>query len=240
MSKGNGTKKEDTRKTKVNKAQLQHKVVLKPLNKRQADYIHAVKTSTTVICIGVLGSAKTYIPACIAADMLEKKLVNKIVVARPTEGKGKSVGFFKGTKDEKLGGWCAPVTDILIQQLGISKYEYYLANGQIELLALEQVKGKSMPDTFIIVDEAEDLQPDVAKSLVTRIGLRSKLVITGDIAQQDLLEYSGLQLLLDVAGHSNLDVPVINFDSWEYCVRSPEAKAWGMAFESFDEAKGFR
>lgn len=235
MSKQNGTKKENPLKVKTNKAQLARKIPLKPLNKRQAEYINAINTNTTVICIGVLGSSKTYIPTCMAADYLEKKLVSKIVVARPAEGKGKSVGFFKGTKDEKLSGWCAPITDVLIQQLGITKYEYYIDNGQIELLALEQVKGKSYNDTFLIVDEAEDLDPAVAKSLVTRIGIRSKLVITGDIAQQDLLKFSGLQLLLNVAEYNKLDVPIINFDSWDYCVRSEDAKKWGMGFESYEK-----
>lgn len=238
MSKQTGDKKQNTRAVKVNKVQLARKVTLKPLNKRQGEYINAIHTSTTVICIGVLGSSKTYIPSCLAADYLEKKKVTRIVVARPAEGKGKSVGFFKGTKEEKLSGWCAPITDVLKQQLGITKYEYYIENGQIELLALEQVKGKSYDDTFLIVDEAEDLDPAVAKSLVTRIGVRSKLVITGDIAQQDMLQYSGLQLLLDVSHHGGLDVPIINFDSWDYCVRSEDAKKWGQAFESFDKKHG--
>ncbi len=238
MSKQTGAKKETTRKVKVNHVQLARKVNLKPLNKMQGEYINAINVNTTVICIGVLGSSKTYIAACMAADYIEKKKVNRIVVARPAEGKGKSVGFFKGTKEEKLSGWCAPITDVLKQQLGITKYELMVDNGEIELLALEQVKGKSYDDTFIIVDEAEDLDPAVAKSLVTRIGVRSKLVITGDIAQQDMLQYSGLQLLLDVAEHASLPVPIINFDKWEYCVRSEDAKAWGMAFESFDKHHG--
>ena len=225
-----------TKKVKVNKRQIDKKQNLKPLNPRQAEYIHAIRNNDTVICIGVLGSSKTYIPACMAADMLSGRLVERIVIARPNEGVGKSLGFFKGTKDEKLEGWCAPITDVLKQQLGITKYEYYVDNGQIELVALEQIKGKSWNDTFILIDEAEDLLCDVAKSLVTRIGMRSKLVITGDIAQQDMLEFSGLQLLLNVAEYSNMPVPIINFDSWDHCVRSPQAKAWGMGFESYENA----
>lgn len=225
-----------TKKVKVNKHQVDKKENLKPLNPKQAEYIHAIKNNDCVICVGVLGSSKTYIPACLAADMLMHKQVERIVIARPNEGVGKSLGFFKGTKDEKLSGWCAPITDVLIQQMGITKYEYYLDNGQIDLVALEQIKGKSWNDTFVLLDEAEDLLCDVAKSLVTRIGLRSKLVITGDIAQQDMLEFSGLQLLLNVAEYSHLPVPIINFDSWDYCVRSPQAKAWGMGFEAYEKA----
>lgn len=226
----------NTLKEKVNKHQIEKFEKLEPLNKRQAEYINAIRVYDMTIAIGVLGSSKTYIPACIAAEMLCAKKVERIVVARPSEGRGKSVGFFKGTKDEKLSGWCAPITDVLIKQMGVVKYDYFLQNGQIDLLALEQVKGKSFNDTFVIVDEAEDLDPDVAKSLVTRIGLRSKLVITGDIAQQDMLKFSGLQLLLNVVSFNHMDVPIINFDSWDYCVRSPQAKAWGMGFEAYEKA----
>jgi len=207
---------------------------LEPLNERQAEYINAIENNSMVLCIGVLGSAKTFIPAKMAAVMLMKKKIDKIVVARPTEGRGKSVGFFKGTKDDKLGGWCSPVTDTLKRCLGLSFFEYCLKVEKIELLALEQVKGRSWDDTFLIIDEAEDLDPGVAKSLVTRMGIRSQMVITGDLAQQDLYQHSGLQHLIQVAEYMEVPPVIINFDSWEYCVRGDEAKAWGMAFEAFE------
>jgi len=207
---------------------------LKALNTRQQEYINACGHEPVIICIGVLGSSKTFIPSVIAAEKLRKKEIGRIIIARPAEGKGKSVGFFKGTKEEKLEGWCTPITETLKRRLGEGHYKAYLANGKIELLALEQVKGRSWDDAFIIVDEAEDLDPEVAKSLVTRQGIRSTMVIAGDIAQQDLKAYSGLQKLLDVAEHSNLNVRIINFDSWDHCVRSEEAKAWGQAFEKFE------
>tara|TARA_R110000782_G_scaffold207013_1_gene295541 strand:- start:281 stop:616 length:336 start_codon:yes stop_codon:yes gene_type:complete len=103
------------------------------------------------------------------------------------------------------------------------------------MLSLEHVKGRSWDNSLIIVDEAEDLDPEVAKSLVGRQGMNSTTVITGDIAQQDLKRNSGLQYLLDVAEYSSLPVALIDFDSWEYCVRSEEAKMWGMAFANFEK-----
>lgn len=223
----------NTRTNKIDANRTRHG--LKPLNSRQAEYIAAIKEQSIIICIGVLGSSKTYIPAVMAAQALLNKDIDRIVVARPTEGKGKSLGAFKGSKNEKLEGWCVPVTDTLKQELGISNYDYLMANGTIELLALEQVKGRSWDDTFIIVDEAEDLEPSVAKSLVTRIGVRSKIVITGDIAQQDLKHISGLQRLLEVSEYAHAPVTLINFDNWDYCVRSDEARLWGMAFESWEQ-----
>jgi phosphate starvation-inducible PhoH-like protein len=190
------------------------------MNDKQKEYIDAIHNESIVLCTGVWGSSKTYCPSVIACDMLMNGEVDKIVIARPTEGKGKSVGYFKGDKNEKLSGWAAPILDTFRKRLGEGHLEAYLENGRVELLALEQVKGRSWDDTFILVDEAEDLERSVAKSLVSRQGVRSKLVITGDINQTDIKEYSGLQLLLDVAKYSDLNITTIDFDSWDYCVRS--------------------
>lgn len=210
---------------------------LKALNDRQQEYINSITASPVVICTGVWGSAKTYIPTVMACDLLLSKKIERIVIARPTEGKGKSIGYQKGSKDEKLEGWCAPVTETMKKRLGVGHFEAYLSNGRIELLALEQVKGRSWDDTFIIVDEAEDLDADVAKSLVGRQGINSKMVITGDIAQKDLKSFSGLDMLLKVAEFNDMHIPVVDFDDWEYCVRSEEAKQWGRAFEKYEESK---
>ena len=211
---------------------------LTPMNDRQAEYIDAIYNHPVVIAIGVWGSSKTYIPSVIAADLLLSKQIEKIVLARPAEGKAKSVGYYKGTKDEKLSGWTAPITDTLKKRLGFGHYDAMVENGRIELLSLEQVKGRSWDNTFILVDEAEDLEPAVAKSLVGRQGVNSTTVITGDINQKDLKSYSGLELLLEVSKYGNIDLKVIDFDSWDYCVRSEESKAWGMAFEKYELQKG--
>lgn len=210
---------------------------LEPLNEKQEDYINAIKQNSVVICMGKWGTSKTYIPAVLASDMLMDKEVEKVIIARPNEGKGKTIGLLPGGIEEKLASWCAPIIDTMKKRMGEGHYQAMLSNGKIELLSLESVKGRSWDDTFILVDEAEDIDPEVAKSLVGRQGVRSKLVVTGDLAQQDLKRNSGLQLLLDVADFSNLPISVIDFDSWDYCVRSDEAKMWGMAFEEFENSK---
>ena len=208
------------------------------LNQRQQEYIDAIHNSSVVICTGVWGSSKTYIPSVIACDKLLKKEIEKVVIARPAEGKAKSVGFYKGDKDAKLSGWCAPILDTFYKRLGLGNVEAFLENGRIEMLSLEQVKGRSWDNTFIIIDEAEDLEPAVAKSLVGRQGVNSTTVITGDINQKDLKNYSGLELLLEVAKYGNIDLEVIDFDNWDYCVRSEEAKEWGIAFEKYETTNG--
>lgn len=227
-----------TKKVKSDLSANNNKRPLQPLNDKQAEYIEAIKNNSVVIAIGVWGSSKTYIPSVIASDLLMSKKIDKLVIARPAEGKGKSLGFFKGDKNMKLEGWVTPITETVIKRIGMGNFEMFLENGRIELLALEQVKGRSWDSCFILIDEAEDLEPTVAKSLVGRQGMNSTTVITGDINQQDLKHTSGLQILLDVSKEYEVPVSLINFDDWKYCVRSEEAKLWGMAFEKYEKEHG--
>lgn len=229
----NGGVSQDT-KEKFNSVSCKRDPLV-PMNDKQRDYIQAIEQQSCVICIGVWGSSKTYIPSIIASDWLLDKKIDKVIIARPAEGKGKSVGFLKGSKDEKMEPWCAPITNTMKDRMGVGNFEAMLANGKIEQLSLEHVKGRSWDNCLILVDEAEDLEPEVAKSLVGRQGVNSVTVITGDLRQQDLKRNSGLQYLLDVSEYSNMPVTLIDFDSWEYCVRSEEAKMWGQAFEAYDK-----
>ena len=208
-----------------------------PLNDRQAEYIKAIETHSFIISCGVWGASKSYIPAIMASDLLMDKKIEKVIIARPNEGKGKTIGLLPGSKDEKLAIWAAPITDTMKKRMGESHFEAMLSNGRIELLNLEAVKGRSWDDTFVILDEAEDIDVEVAKSLVGRQGTSSVTVVTGDFRQQDLKRNSGLQYLIDVAKYANLPIAIIDFDSWDYCVRSEEAKMWGMAFEEYEKQK---
>lgn len=210
---------------------------LKPMNSRQNDYIQAIKQNPVVICTGVWGSSKTYIPSVIACDMLLAKEIDRIIIARPNEGKGKTVGFLKGDLDQKMAVWTAPVTDTMKKRLGLGNFEAFVGNEKIVQLSLEHVKGRSWDNAFILVDEAEDLDPDVAKSLVGRQGVNSTIVITGDIRQKDLKKSSGLEFLQMIAEKYELPIPIIDFDSWDHCVRSEEAKMWGKAFEDYENSK---
>jgi phosphate starvation-inducible PhoH-like protein len=226
-----------TRKLKTDIAAAKCRKPIQALNQKQQDYINALvdPNAATLVAMGVLGSSKTWLPSAMAADLLMDGKLQRVVVARPAEGKAKSVGFTKGDFDQKLAGWCAPILDTMKERMGLGNFEAALEYGKIILLPLEQVKGRSWDDTWLIADEIEDIEVETAKSLVTRMGQRSKIILAGDSAQQDLKKYSGLQYLLDVTKTLNLPISVINFDSWEYCVRSDEAKMWGMAFEQYDK-----
>ena len=228
-----------TRKVKTDIAAAKNRKPIQALNHKQQEYINALvdPNAATIIAMGVLGSSKTWLPSAMAADLLMDGKLERVVVARPAEGKAKSVGFTKGDFDQKLAGWCAPILDTMKQRMGLGNFDAALEYGKIILLPLEQVKGRSWDDTWLIADEVEDIEMETAKSLVTRMGQRSKIILAGDIAQQDLKKYSGLQYLLDVSKALDLPTTIIDFNSWEYCVRSEEAKMWGMAFEQYDKMK---
>lgn len=242
MTKRNQRQVVNDRRAKKEETGVQEKVFsnvntrppLKPMNDKQKDYISAIHHCPVVIAIGVWGSSKSFIPATIAADWLMDKKIKKVIIARPAEGKGKTVGLLPGSLNEKLEVWTAPVTDTMKERMGGSHFQAMLENGKIQLMALEHLKGRSWDDCLVLIDEAEDIDPEVAKSLVGRQGINTTTVITGDLAQQDLKRHSGLQLLLDVAEYAGMNIPIINFDSWDYCVRSEEAKAWGIAFQKYE------
>jgi len=226
-----------TRKVKTDMAAKANKKPLVALNDKQQEYLNSLNDPNiaTIIAMGVLGSSKTFLPSALAADKLMDGTLERVVVARPAEGRAKSVGFTKGDFDQKLAGWCAPILDTMKQRMGLGNFEAALEYGKIVLLPLEQVKGRSWDDTWVIADEVEDIESETAKSLVTRMGQRSKIILAGDIAQQDLKRYSGLQYLLDVAKTLDLPIKIVDFNDWKYCVRSEEAKLWGMAFEQYEK-----
>lgn len=207
---------------------------LEPMNKRQQEYINAIYSSSVVLCTGVVGSSKTYIPTVIFSDMLLDKRTEQIIIARPAEGFSKSTGFLPGTANEKLASWCAPVLNTLIKRLGEGNVQMFLENGKIQMLELDKIKGQTWDDACIIIDEGEDLSIPTVKSLLQRQGIRSKLVICGDEMQKDIKQNSGLDYVLDIVENQNLNIPHIDFDSFDYCVRSEEAKMWAMAFYDKD------
>lgn len=208
---------------------------IKPLNELQEKYINAIYNASIIVGTGVAGSGKTFIAATIAADMLESPQYNieKIILARPNEVEGtKSIGFLKGTLNEKMGPLVAPLAETLKKRLGLEKYYAYIEMEKIELLPLEHIKGRSFDNCFVIVDEAEDIEWSVLKTLLLRIGRDSKIVIDGDIRQQSLSKTSGLQVLLDLnKDWDYLPMRFIDFNDWKYCVRSNECRLLGQLFE---------
>ena len=212
-----------------------NKKPLKALNDTQASYINMIHNNKIVCSTGVAGSGKTYIAAMMAADMLvdPRVPISKIVIARPNEMEGTTtIGLLPGTIEEKLAPWLAPVVQTLKERLGTGHFEAFVASGVIEFLPLEMIKGRSLNNTFLIVDESEDIQWPVLKTLLLRIGRDCKVVIDGDVRQTSISETSGLQKLIDLDKDYYLPMSFIDFGDWDtHCVRSEECKLFGKIFE---------
>ena len=202
---------------------------LKAMNDRQADYIASVMTNAQTVSMGCAGTGKTYIAATIAADLYRFGKVNKIVLTRPNVGASKSLGFFKGTIEEKIAPWVVPFTSVIQERLGKSVYEIAEKRGDIEIVPFEVMRGRTFDNAFIILDEAQNTTPEEMKMFLTRIGQDSKVVINGDIAQSDLKQTSGLRKIVHMIKHQMLPIPVIEFTE-DDIVRSDICAMWIKAF----------
>jgi phosphate starvation-inducible PhoH-like protein len=212
---------------------------LKPKNERQRQYINMIKNHDIVLASGASGTGKTYVASILATDMLEdsRSPIEKIVIVRPNEGPGKSIGFLKGTLHDKMIPWAAPILDAIESRIGGGKFakervKNMIEYGTIELLPLEYARGKTLNNSFIILDEVQNCDWESLKNLTLRIGLDSKLVICGDIKQQDLKGESGLKKLLHLSENFHVPWQHIEFEM-EDCTRSDVCK---YLLHLYDEA----
>ncbi len=191
-----------------------NKPVLRALNDKQRKYINAIRNHDITLGTGYPGTGKSFLPAALAAEMLADPRVpiERIVICRPNEGVGKSIGMLKGGLNEKMVPWCAPIIDVLNNQLGKGKVDYMLEHGQIELLPLEYARGKSFDNTFIILDEAQNVDKESLKCLMTRIGRDTKLVIDGDVGQCDIGSTSGLGQLINLINNYHTPISHVDFE----------------------------
>lgn len=199
---------------------------LRPLNQLQSEYIHNCKTKPYNIATGYAGSSKTYIPTRLAIEYYLKGDIEKIVIVRPAVSDSKSLGFFGGDLITKSKNWILPVLDVLEEFLGKNRVEYMLIHGDIVPVPLETIKGRSFNNSFIIVDEAEDLTKKEFIKCLTRLGKNSTMCFCGDILQGDLRGSSGLSFGLDLADDDSLHHlwGVVNFDEPDDIVRSDSVK----------------
>ena len=205
---------------------------LQPKNHKQNVYIDCIHNYTQTISLGCAGTGKRYIAATIAAEMYAKGRINKIILTRPNIPSSRSLGAFKGTLEEKMAPWTAPVVDVLRKSLG-GAYDTGVKNGAIIVIPFETMRGSSFNDAFVILDEAQNTTPDEIKMFVTRVGENCRVVINGDIKQSDVKHTSGLSVLIKMADRYDLPVPVVEF-TLDDVVRSPECKMWIEAFDKYE------
>jgi phosphate starvation-inducible PhoH-like protein len=152
----------------------------------QYQYVQAVKAHDIVFCIGPAGTGKTYLAVVMAVTALKNKEVNRIILTRPAVEAGEKLGFLPGDLQEKVNPYLRPLYDGLYDVLGIEVAQRYVDKSIIEIAPLAYMRGRTLDDSFIILDEAQNTTPEQMKMFLTRIGFGSKAVITGDITQVDL------------------------------------------------------
>lgn len=159
---------------------------LKPRSINQKDYIRTVAESTITFCQGVPGSGKTHIAVGMALEYLLDYKVQKIVITRPVVEAGEKLGFLPGSAEEKLHPYLLPLFDEVNHFLKMEHFHKLKSGRAIEIVPLGLMRGRSFHDAFIVADECQNASYDQLKMLLTRIGMNSKMVLTGDLDQSDL------------------------------------------------------
>ncbi len=157
-----------------------------PKSLHQKAYVDAVRESDIVFGVGPAGTGKTYLAVALAVRMLQDKIVKRIVLTRPAVEAGERLGFLPGTLEEKVDPYLRPLFDALNEMLDFERARKLIEKGVIEVAPLAFMRGRTLNDSFVIFDEAQNSTPEQMKMLLTRLGFGSKAVITGDITQSDL------------------------------------------------------
>mgnify|MGYP000649476927 CR=1 FL=1 len=152
----------------------------------QKKYVSALKRHTVVFGVGPAGTGKTYLAVAMAVLAFKNKEVDKIILTRPAVEAGEKLGFLPGDLQNKVDPYLRPLYDALFDMLGAETYQKYLERGNIEVAPLAYMRGRTLEDSFIILDEAQNTSREQMKMFLTRMGFGSKMVITGDITQIDL------------------------------------------------------
>ena len=179
---------------------------VKPKTLGQKEYIQSVLKNTVTIGVGPAGTGKTYLAVAAAVQAFREKQVNRSILTRPAVEAGERLGFLPGDLQSKVDPYLRPLYDALFDMLGAETYQKYLERGSIEVAPLAYMRGRTLDDSFIILDEAQNTSREQMKMFLTRMGFGSKVVITGDVTQIDLPadKTSGLKeamkVLRDVEG----------------------------------------
>ena len=162
--------------------------VIKPRTPNQAQYIANILDHDITFGVGPAGTGKTYLAVAAAVDALERQEIRRILLTRPAVEAGEKLGFLPGDLSQKVDPYLRPLYDALFEMLGFEKVEKLIERNVIEVAPLAYMRGRTLDDSFIILDEAQNTTPEQMKMFLTRMGVGSKVVVTGDVTQIDLPE----------------------------------------------------
>ena len=210
---------------------------IRPKTANQKRYVDAIDENTITFGIGPAGTGKTYLAMAKAVAALQAKKVNRIILTRPAVEAGEKLGFLPGTLSEKIDPFLRPLFDALHDMIDVDSIPRLMQTGVIEVAPLAYMRGRTLNDSFIILDEAQNTTPEQMKMFLTRLGVGSKMVITGDVTQVDLPNgvRSGLRIITDILQ----DVEDISFMELtaEDVVRHRLIGDIVKAYEKYDEIK---
>lgn len=173
--------------------------VIRPKTLGQRDYVDAIDENTIVFGIGPAGTGKTYLAMAKAVQALQRKEVNRIILTRPAVEAGERLGFLPGTLTDKIDPYLRPLYDALNEMIDPDVLPKLMATGTIEVAPLAYMRGRTLNDSFVVLDEAQNTTPEQMKMFLTRLGFGTKMVVTGDITQVDLPQgTSGLRVVSNV------------------------------------------
>jgi phosphate starvation-inducible protein PhoH and related proteins len=159
---------------------------IRPQTAGQKRYVDAIRKHTATFAIGPAGTGKTYLAMAMAVQALKQKSVNRIILTRPAVEAGEKLGYLPGTLFEKVDPYLRPLYDALFEMMDADQYQQFMDHGTIEVAPLAYMRGRTLNDSFIILDEAQNTSPEQMKMFLTRLGFGSKVVVTGDVTQVDL------------------------------------------------------
>ena len=209
--------------------------VIKPRNENQQDYVKNVITNDISFGVGVAGTGKTYLAVACAVEALERQEIRRILLTRPAVEAGEKLGFLPGDLSQKVDPYLRPLYDALFEMLGFEKVEKLIERNVIEVAPLAYMRGRTLNDAFIILDESQNTTVEQMKMFLTRIGFNSRAVITGDVTQVDLPrgQKSGLRHAIEVLD----DIPGVSFNFFQSkdVVRHPVVARIVDAYDAFEQ-----
>ncbi len=210
---------------------------VKPKTIGQEKYVQAIRDNTIVIGVGPAGTGKTYLAVAMAVSAFRAKEINRIILTRPAVEAGEKLGFLPGDLQQKVDPYLRPLYDALFDMLGAEAFQRYQERGNIEVAPLAYMRGRTLDDSFIILDEAQNTTAEQMKMFLTRLGFNSKMVVTGDVTQIDLPDgkRSGLVEATKILKNVE-DIKTIHFSEKDV-VRHKLVQDIIKAYEKYEEAK---